>query len=163
MPLELLASAPGDFDFVIGDWDVRHRRLAQRLAGSEDWIEFPGEMSTRHILGGFGNVEDNRLAFPDGEYRAVALRSYDAAARTWSIWWLDGRYPGRVDVPVVGSFQKGVGTFYAEDQHEGMPVTIRFIWSAHDASTLRWEQAFSPDRGSSWETNWVMDFTRKTS
>jgi hypothetical protein len=24
----------------------------------------------------------------------------------------------------------------------------------------RWEQAFSPDGGTTWETNWVMDFTR---
>jgi GntR family transcriptional regulator len=55
MPLPLLASAPTDFDFVVGDWLVTHRRLKERLAGCTEWIEFDGEMSTRKILG-FGFV-----------------------------------------------------------------------------------------------------------
>ncbi|TJV23098.1 MAG: DUF1579 domain-containing protein, partial [Mesorhizobium sp.] len=24
-----------------------------------------------------------------------------------------------------------------------------------------WEQAFSPDGGKTWETNWIMDFARQ--
>ena len=31
-----------DFDFLIGDWRVHHRRLKERLAGNHDWIEFEG-------------------------------------------------------------------------------------------------------------------------
>ena len=161
MPLPTLPTAPSDFDFVLGDWSVKHRRLKERLAGSDEWIEFDGEMSTRSVLGGFGNIEDNLLKFPEGEFRAVALRSYDAAHRTWSIWWLDGRFPGRIDVPVVGSFAEGVGTFYAEDTFQGKPIRIRFLWSKRAADQLRWEQAFSPDAGATWETNWTMDFFRK--
>lgn len=161
MPLQTLPSAPTDFDFVIGDWNVRHRRLRERLAGCKDWIEFDGEMSTRPVLGGFGNVEDNRLRFPEGEFRAVALRSFDADRGQWSIWWLDGRFPGRIDVPVVGRFENGVGTFFADDTLDGHPIRIRFIWSRRSADALRWEQAFSDDAGASWETNWTMDFTRK--
>ncbi|WP_133498835.1 DUF1579 domain-containing protein [Cognatilysobacter terrigena] len=161
MALERLPNAPTDFDFVIGDWRVTHRRLKDRLANCTEWVEFDGEMSTRHVLGGFGNVEDNRLMFPEGEFRAVALRSYDASAGTWSIWWLDGRFPGRVDVPVVGRFENGVGTFFAKDTFGDMPITIRFIWSTSDVDTLRWEQAFSADDGRTWETNWTMDFRRR--
>lgn len=161
MPLPTLPTAPSDFDFVLGDWRVKHRRLKERLANSDEWIEFDGEMSTRSVLGGFGNIEDNLLKFPEGEFRAVALRSYDAANHTWSIWWLDGRFPGRIDVPVVGSFAEGVGTFYAEDTFQGKPIRIRFLWSRRGADQLRWEQAFSPDAGATWETNWTMDFFRK--
>jgi len=160
MALALLDSAPADFDFVIGDWRVTHRRLKERLAGCTDWIEFDGAMSTRKILGGFGNLEDNVLHFPEGDVRAVALRSYDAEAKTWSIWWLDGRFPGKLDVPVVGRFEGGVGTFFARDVLHGMPITVRFEWRRIDADTLRWNQAFSPDDGRSWETNWTMDFRR---
>lgn len=155
------APAPTDFDFVFGDWVVRHRRLKERLAGCKDWVEFDGDMSTRAILGGYGNVEDNRLYFPEGEFRAVALRSFNAAAGTWSIWWLDGRFPDRIDVPVVGRFVDGVGTFYAEDSFGGRPIRIRFLWSKQHADALRWEQAFSADDGRSWETNWTMDFRRR--
>jgi hypothetical protein len=158
MTLEILPTSPHDFNFVIGDWRVRHRRLKERLVGSNEWVEFSGEMSTRKILGGFGNIEDNLLRFPQGEFRAIALRSYDAARQVWSIWWLDGRFPDRIDVPVVGAFKDGVGTFFAKDMVAGVPVAIRFIWSRVDARQLRWEQAFSTDDGSTWETNWIMDF-----
>ena len=63
--------APSDFDFVVGDWQVRHRRLNERLCGCRDWTEFPGLMSTRKTLQGFGNLEDNVLFFPEGEVRAA--------------------------------------------------------------------------------------------
>jgi len=160
MALEPLDFAPTDFDFVIGDWRVTHRRLKERLAGCNDWIEFDGAMSTRKILGGYGNLEDNVLHFPEGDVRAVALRSYDREARTWSIWWLDGRFPGKLDVPVVGRFEGGVGTFFARDVLNGIPITVRFEWRRIDADTLHWNQAFSPDDGQSWETNWTMTFRR---
>ncbi len=162
MSLPPLDSAPSDFDFVIGDWHVKHRRLQVRLAQCDEWIAFDGEMSTSKVLGGFGNIEDNRLQFPEGEFRAVALRSYDAGAGTWAIWWLDGRFPGRMDVPVVGTFKDGVGSFYASDTFNSRAITVRFLWSRSTADQLRWEQAFSADDGRSWETNWTMDFTRKT-
>lgn len=160
MVFKLLHSAPTDFDFVIGDWLVKHRRLKERLAQCDDWVEFDGEMSTQKILGGFGNVEDNILRFPDGEVRAVALRSYDQLTRSWSIWWLDGRFPGQMDVPVVGNFVDGIGTFFAKDTFQGIPITVRFVWRRIDANLLHWEQAFSDDAGKSWETNWTMAFHR---
>jgi len=161
MALDTLASAPTDFDFVIGDWNVTHRRLKERLAGCDEWVEFGGAMSTHRILGGFGNLEDNVLHFPEGDVRAVALRSYDREAGTWSIWWLDGRFPGRLDVPVVGRFEDGVGTFHAHDTFGDIPITVRFTWRRIDADTLHWNQAFSPDDGRTWETNWTMDFRRR--
>lgn len=86
-------SAPRDFDFIIGDWDVRHRRLNERLAGCFLWTEFSGRSSTRRILGGFGNLEDHVIDRPEGAYRAAAMRSYCAGTRAWTIWWLDGRRP----------------------------------------------------------------------
>jgi hypothetical protein len=159
--LDVSPSAPRDFDFVLGDWRVRHRRLKERLVQSREWVEFDGEMSTRRILGGFGNIEDNRLYFPEGEFRAIAVRSYDPGKGTWSIWWLDGRFPDRMDVPVVGSFTDGVGTFFANDVYAGTPVKIRFIWSQASSDELRWEQAFSTDEGATWETNWIMSFHRR--
>lgn len=161
MKLNTLAPAPNDFDFVMGDWQVRHRRLKERLADCNEWVEFDGAMSTRKILGGFGNVEDNVLSFPDGEFKAVAIRSYDASTGEWSIWWLDGRFPGRIDVPVVGSFRDGVGTFFAKDTFGDLPITVRFLWRQIGPDELHWDQAFSTDEGKTWETNWVMNFRRQ--
>ena len=78
-------SAPSDFDFIIGTWHVLHRRLNARLAGCDEWTEFTGTTTTSKVLQGFGNVEDNVLHFPDGDVRAVALRSFDASTGSWAI------------------------------------------------------------------------------
>jgi len=150
----------GDFDFQIGSWQVRHRRLKERLVGCDEWEEFDGTSDMRPILGGNGNVEDNVLHIPGRTYRAIALRSFDPAQQSWAIWWLDARSPHALDVPVIGRFEDGVGHFYADDTLGDRPIRLRFIWSRTDTESPRWEQAMSADGGATWEVNWTMDFTR---
>ena len=149
-----------DFDFYMGTWQVHHRRLVTRLAGADDWQEFEGTSTAWPILDGAGNIDDNVLELPDGTYRAISLRTYDPASDRWSIWWLDGRSPGRLDPPVVGGFKDGIGTFIAEDTFGGRPIRVRFLWSDITATTTRWEQSFSTDDGATWEVNWVMESVR---
>lgn len=153
------ADGRGDFDFQEGRWTVRHRRLATRLAGANDWQEFPGESTMRRVLGGLGNVEDNLINLPDGPYRALAMRTFDPATQLWAIWWVDGRTPHTLDVPVKGRFVDGVGRFRAEDTFNGRPIVVEFQWSRMPDGP-RWQQAFSADGGQTWEVNWVMHFTR---
>jgi hypothetical protein len=161
MLTELDPGAPNDFDFEIGNWMVKHRRLKERLKGCTEWEEFEGESCTKKILGGFGNLEDNLLHFPAASFRAIALRSYNAGTKKWSIWWLDGRFPDSLDTPVVGEFSNGVGLFFADEVLEGTPIKIQFKWNVLEANQPRWEQAFSADGGTTWETNWIMDFLPK--
>lgn len=158
MTLPLAPNAPIDFDFIMGDWRVKHRRLASRFSGCTDWIEFDGLSCTTRILGGFGNLEDNLLDFPDGAFHAVAMRSFCASSGTWSIWWLDGRNPTALDKPVVGKFANHVGLFFADDTLNGQPIKVRFTWTAQPGAHPRWEQAFSNNGGATWETNWTMEF-----
>ena len=148
-----------DFDFFIGSWVVAHRRLKERLAGSTEWLQFGGTCVTQKILGGFGNMDDKFLDMPDGAYRAITLRSFNVETGQWSIWWLDGRHPGTLDTPMVGQFENGVGAFFANDTFASKPIRVRFYWTLPQPGRPRWEQAFSPDAGATWETNWVMDFT----
>jgi hypothetical protein len=153
-----------DFDFLFGSWHVAHRRLRKRLAACTDWDAFGGTSRASPLLGGLANFDDNRLELPPssgGAYRAVTLRAFDATHDQWSIWWLDGRYPDRLDVPMVGRFDAdGTGTFHADDVFEGRPIRVRFLWSHTRTPSPRWEQAFSLDRGATWETNWEMAFSR---
>jgi hypothetical protein len=150
----------GDFDFLIGDWSVHHRKLKQRLAQTQEWQEVEGTSSARKILGGLGNMDENVIEAPSGTYRAVTIRTYDPAKQLWSIWWIDSRYPQQhLDPPVVGRFENGVGTFYADDQFNGKPIRVRYLWN-QSSTKPHWEQAFSSDGGKTWETNWTMDFTK---
>lgn len=82
-----------DFDFLVGRWRVRHRRLVGRLVGSTTWEEFDGECAMQKMLGGQANVDDNVLHAPAGTYHAIAVRVFDPEARAWSIFWIDSRYP----------------------------------------------------------------------
>jgi hypothetical protein len=149
-----------DFDFLFGQSVVRHCRLVERLAGCTEWVEFEGAATARPLLDGLGNVDDNIIDLPDGRYRAVSLRSFDPTTGLWAIWWLDSRNPHQLDVPVIGRFDDRVGTFYANDVHRGEPILVRFTWSDITDTTSHWEQAFSPDEGATWETNWHMHFTK---
>ena len=159
----LYTGGPHDWDFLAGHWSVRHRRLKARLVGNTDWEEFAGTCVMWPTLDGAGNVDDNVLELPGGTYRAMGLRAFDAKTRQWSIWWLDARYPTRLDPPVRGGFRDGVGTFLGDDTLNGRPIKVRFRWSEITATSARWEQAFSPDGGATWETNWTMQFTRTKS
>lgn len=153
-------SGAADFDFFIGSWRVQHRRLKERLVGCQAWETFEGSTVVQKMLGGLANVDDNLLHLPDGDYRALTLRSFDAASGQWSIWWLDGRQPGRLEVPVVGGFSPGLGCFYADDTLDGRPIRVRFMWTVRaESGQPRWEQSFSADGGDTWECNWVMDFS----
>lgn len=151
--------APNDFDFELGTWKVKHRRLRNMFSDKKEWLEFEGSSSTTKILGGYGNLEDNVLHFPDNSFRAVAIRSYDSATKKWSIWWLDGRSPNKLDAPVIGSFKNKVGLFYAEEVLNGIQTKIRFKWDSSKQENPKWEQAFSFDDGVTWETNWTMSFS----
>jgi len=152
-----------DFDWLVGDWRVKHRRLKERLAGSHEWVEFAGTCSMRQLMNGWGNVDDNFLDIPGGAYRAAGLRSYDPASGQWAIWWLDGRTPfGELDPPVKGRFENGVGNFFSRDTLRGKTVLVRFTWSRITPKSAHWEQAFSADDGKTWEVNWTMEFERIT-
>ncbi len=66
-----------DFDFFMGRWNVRHRRLKTLLAGSDAWYEFPGTSVARKILSGIGNIDEND--FPTQGFGGMTLRLFDPA------------------------------------------------------------------------------------
>lgn len=150
-----------DWDWLVGSWDVQHRKLRERLVGSEDWFEFAGTCINWPVLDGRGNVDDNVFYTPDETYRGLGVRAFDPETGLWAIWWLDSRAPSIFDVPVKGGFENGVGIFLAEDSWKGTPVTVRFRWSGITENSAVWDQAFSTDGGKTWESNWVMHFTRR--
>lgn len=150
------------FDFLHGRWTVTHRKLKERLAGSNDWIEFPGTLAVAPILGGLGNFDQNLLRDPKGDYHASSLRLFNPGTQQWSIWWLDARLPA-IEPPVVGGFQGAKGTFYAQDVFNGKPIRVRTTYEPLTKHHAQWTQAFSADAGESWEINWIMDFKRPQS
>ncbi|HYS10593.1 MAG TPA: NIPSNAP family protein [Myxococcales bacterium] len=145
-----------DFDFLAGDWKIVNRRLKARGVGSKDWDEFPARSHAALHLDGVANVDE--IQFPTQAWSGMTVRAFNPETRQWSIYWINSR-TGTLFPPVVGGFAGNRGEFYGDDEDNGRPVKVRFIWTRRGEDSARWEQAFSPD-GWSWETNWVMELTR---
>ncbi len=151
-------SGPGDFDFLLGSWEISNRRLKQPLTASNDWDEFPSTSVCRGVFDGAANFDE--ISITARGFSGLTLRLFDPERKEWSLYWASSR-DGRLQPPVVGRFADGVGTFYSHETYNGTDITVRFIWSDITPQSARWEQAFSAEGGKTWETNWIMEFTRR--
>lgn len=162
--LEIVASETSshkDFDFLFGRWKIRNRKLKTRLNDDDQWVEFDAACGCRRILNGFGNVDQFITEFNGVPFEGASFRLFNPRTRLWSIYWADTNSV-TLDVPQLGSFDGDIGTFYAKDVHDGIPIVVVFKWDKSDPNTPVWSQAFSPDKGETWEWNWHMTFERQT-
>jgi hypothetical protein len=147
-----------NFDWFVGTWTSKQRRLRDVLVGSEDWYEFPGDHRSWNVLKGAGNFDE--AMFPTQGFGGVTLRLYDTSRDDWSLYWASSK-TGLSLPPVVGRFgDDGRGVFTGDDVHDGKPITVQYVWSEITETTARWEQSFSTDGGATWETNWIAEFSR---
>ena len=144
-----------DFDFLVGRWHIDNRRLRKRLADSNDWDEFPATFEAFTHLDGLVSVDETH--FPTRGFSGCTVRTLNLSTKQWAIYWINSN-DGRLFPPVHGGFDGERGEFYGEDEDDGRPVKVRFIW-IRGQDTAHWEQAFSFD-GKVWETNWTMDSRR---
>jgi hypothetical protein len=80
------------------------------------------------------------------------VRSYDPQSRQWAIWWLDAPGSARRSIRrCKGKFANAAGTFYADDTFDGTPDPRALRLVAITPTSARWEQAYSPDGGKTWE------------
>ena len=148
-----------DFDFLTGHWKVHLKRLVGPLTGSSKWVEFDGAGFYRPILDGRANFNEYEAEGPSGHIEGLTLRTYNPQTHLWSLFWANSR-DGELSTPQIGKFTDGQGEFYAQDDIDGKPIWVRYVWSKITATSVHFEQAYSPDAGKSWEVNWVSDMTK---
>jgi hypothetical protein len=157
------SSSVNDFDFLVGKWKMHHRRLNRRLEGCKDWTEFDSEDEDVKILSGTANMDTYRTTEMPGMvgklFEEITLRLFDPKTRLWSLYWVASNR-GVLDPPMVGSYENGIGHFFAKDTYNGKNVIVMFRWDVRDKEHPNWGQAFSPDGGSTWEWNWYNVFTK---
>ncbi|HEU0240038.1 MAG TPA: hypothetical protein VFR11_12300 [Micromonosporaceae bacterium] len=147
-----------NFDFFVGEWTSTQRRLREVLTGCQEWYEFEGVTRCWSVFDGAGNVDE--VTFPSLGWGGVTLRLYDKERDEWSLYWASSR-SGLALPPVVGRFHDdGRGVFDGDDVYDGKQIRCVYIWSRITDQSCRWEQAFSVDQGSTWETNWIAEFQR---
>lgn len=148
-----------DFDFFIGSWTLQNRCLREWLKGSTSWEEFRGASVVRKILGGLGHIEEVTMERASGAAEELVVRLFDPQTRQWSIYEADSG-SGFDLRPVIATFKDGRMEGHAYTPWEGKYIFRRVVWSEITAASFHWEQAFSADGGSTWETNWIADFVR---
>ncbi|WP_405060965.1 hypothetical protein OG474_04810 [Kribbella sp. NBC_01505] len=153
--------ATGDFDFFSGDFDVRHRRLNKIFAGCDEWNEFDGTTTAHTYFDGSICIDETR--FPTTGSYGMSVRLFDPVEREWQIWWINSTEM-RLFPPVRGRWSEDGSScrLVGEDEHEGQPILCSYEWRDITDRTAHWEQAYSADGGETWELNWTMDFTRRT-
>ncbi len=162
-PVASPTSSQNDFDFLVGSWEVRNRKLRDRLVGCQEWDEFSSRLQLRKALLGKANVERYTAEFDGKPFEGMAVRLFDPQSRLWTIYWLDSNSPKMDPHPVVGSFDAGVGKFYARDNLRGQDIVVIYQWDARNPEAPIWSQAFSADDGANFEWNWIMTLSRDLS
>jgi hypothetical protein len=152
-------SSKHDFDFYVGKWKLKNRKLKTRLDNCTEWTEFESTQEMYKILNGMGNV-DNYLATFDGvPYEGMSVRLFNPKTRLWSIYWADSN-EGVLQPAVVGSFENDVAHFFTKDTFKDREIVVAFRWNVCDKENPVWSQAFSADKGETWEWNWFMYFSK---
>lgn len=146
-------SSQTDFDFLIGKWKLKHRKLKSRLTHSDEWEEFETVVEDFSILEGMGNMDIGHAVIDGKPWEGRTIRLFDPKTRLWQLHWISSSV-GVMDPPVVGSFENGIGHFFTKDVYKGKKIIMMFRWDARDRKHAIWSQAFSPDNGKTWEWNW---------
>ena len=131
-----------DFDFLIGDWKARVRRLPERLKGSNVWVEFDGISNHKNLLDSNANFEEFDVSSPDHKLRikAQTLGTFSSESHRWRIYLVD-LDKGTLDLPpVVGKFNGKRGEFYNQQTWEG--GLVRYVWLNISPKSSRMERLF---------------------
>lgn len=161
----VITAAPGssenDFDFYVGDWIVKNKKLKTRLNNCSEWIEFETTVNMYKTLNGLGNIDHNYTTINGKPFEGMSLRFFNPQTKLWSIHWADTDTLS-LDRPTVGSFDGDFGHFFTQDVLNGQEIIVVYRWDKQDKNQPVWSQAFSGNRGKTWEWNWYMYFTKRS-
>lgn len=152
-------SSPRDFGFYLGRWKIKNRKLKEKFKNCEEWVVFDATDETTSLLLGWAN-KNTFVSEIDGKpFEGMAIRLFDPNTKLWSIYWADSNNVV-FDPPMVGSFDGNIGKFYCLDTFQGRDILVLFHWDKTDIDNPVWSQAFSDDKGKTWEWNWFMHASR---
>jgi hypothetical protein len=152
-------SSRNDFDYLVGNWNIRNRTLKEPLVGSDEWDEFDATQEFRLVLLGLGNVDVFHTELAGKPFEGLTVRLFDRQTRLWTIYWADTNAM-QLDDGKVGSFDGDRGEFFGREVVAGKDVIVKFHWDKRNPSAPIYSRAFSADAGRTWEWNWYSNFSR---
>jgi hypothetical protein len=156
LPQDARRDGVHDFDFEIGTWKTRLKRLMHPLTGSTTWVEYYGTTTVRKIWNGRANLLELEVDGPNGHIEALSLRLYNPESHQWSLNFSNSA-GGTLGTPTIGEFNNGRGEFIDQETLGPRMILVRFVISNITPTSCHFEQSFSDDGGKSWEVNWIAD------
>jgi len=151
-------SSGDDFDYLVGNWNIRNRTLKEPLAGSDEWKEFDAIQECRQTLLGLGNFDIFHAELDGTPFEGLTVRLFDPQTRLWTIYWADSKAM-KLDQGKVGSFNGDIGEFFGHEDVAGKQVIVKFHWDKRNPKSPIYSRAFSADEGRTWEWNWRSNFS----
>ena len=151
-------AAARQFDFWVGDWELRYRR---RLAPDKDeWQEGTATNRIERTMDSCVILENFVDGPAGGGYRGMSVSAYDARAAKWKQTWVDnqGSY-----LDFAGEFKDGRMVLAREAVVQGQKRHQRMVWHDISKDRLQWDWEVSRDGGATWITLWHIEYTRKRS
>jgi len=159
-PVASESSSKHDFDFLVGAWKIRNRKLKGPLSGRAEWDEFPATQNCHPILHGFGDFDIFSTAFDGKPFEGFTLRLFDPETRLWTIYWADSNAV-KLDGGKIGSFDGNTGDFFSREVFAGEDIVVKFHWDKRNPEAPVWSAAYSVNDGQTWEWNWYAYFARR--
>lgn len=148
-----------DFDFNFGTWKTHMTRLLHPLTGSTNWTEYDGMSFVCKVWNGHASIFELEVDGPTGHNEGVGLRLYNSESHHWNLNWTNSSQ-GMLTQPMIGEFKNGYGEFFDLENFNGRSIFARSGFYDITPTSARFERAFSADGGKTWETNWIMTFTK---
>ena len=151
----LSADEKRQFDFWVGEWDVNLRQK-QKDNSWKDSVKAKAKIYP--ILDGEAILE-----LWDGGKDGIigySLRNYNQEKKRWDLWlnWPAKNRSGTSRL--AGTFRHGRGEFFVKNVVGRRERITRYTFSDISENSLRWDDAFSNDKGATWSSNWIMEFSR---
>ncbi len=160
---KLDAHGPGgqhDFDFEFGNWNAQLRRRLHPLAGSDTWVDYSGTSVVTKIWNGRADFGELEVGNADTHIEGLTLRLFNPQSHQWRLYWANSK-DGILSTPTIGTFTSGRGEFFDQEDFNDKSIFVRFTFSDLVSDSFKTEQAFSPDFGKTWESNWIGTFVRQ--
>ena len=151
-------SSKNDFDYLVGNWNIKNRTLKEQLTGSDEWDEFDATQEFRLVLLGLGNVDIFHAELDGKPFEGLTMRLFDPQTRLWTIYWADSKAV-KLDGGKVCSFHGDMGEFFGREVVGGKDVIVKFHWDKRNPKTPIYSRAFTADGGATWEWNWYSNFS----
>src|SRR5579871_2056057 len=115
---DTLRDGSHDFDFNLGTWHTRIKRLLHPLSHSSDWTSLDGTVTVRKVWAGRGQLEEIEADGSLGHFEGLTLFMYNPAAHQWSMSFSNSS-SGTMDIPGIGEFRNGRGEFIDQETYNG--------------------------------------------